>query len=225
MAGYKQDLKVSYGDFSFPVPSPYVTRTYEHEYLGGELWATKANVSLNGQIALLPRRETAGGNNYEKLRAKRDQIAKEFAGGLGKSFQDFKVIGHGTSFILKNCSITGVSFDSSKYVGVVSYSISLSGYLEDKTTEELTAKFGPIVNSAMDKVQVAKYWTPLASAYNKTTLFSGEQKVNPDLQGYILDRSLHGLFTLIAKEEKDIRDNPAARVTDVLKKVFGANLK
>ena len=134
MADYKQDLKVSYGDFSFPVPSPYVTRNYEHEYLGGELWATKVNVSLNGQIALLPKRESAGGNNYEKLRAKRDQIAKEFAGGLGKSFQDFKVIGHGTSFILKNCSVTGVSFDSSRYVGIVNYNISLSGYLDEETS-------------------------------------------------------------------------------------------
>ncbi len=150
MADYKQDLKVSYGDFSFPVPSPYVTRTYEHEYLGGEVWATKANVSLNGQIALLPKREKASGNNYEKLSAKRDQIAKEFAGGLGKSFQDFKVIGHGTSFILNNCSITGVSFDSSRYVGIVNYNISLSGYLDEKTSGKSFYKTNYGVSSPVD---------------------------------------------------------------------------
>lgn len=100
-----------------------------------------------------------------------------------------------------------------------------TSYLEDKTTEQLLDKFGPIVNNAMNKVQVAKHWEPLASTYNKTTFLTGKPKVNPDLQGYILDRSLHGLFTLIAQEEKNIRDNPAARVTDLLQKVFGANLK
>jgi len=134
MAAYKQDIKVKYGDFTFPVPTPYVSRTYEQEYVGGELWATKVNVSINGQIAILPKREKVGGNNYSALAEKRDKIAKEFAGGLGKNFKDFSVIGHGTEFKLKSCSIDSLQFESGNYVGLVGYSISLHGYLEEETS-------------------------------------------------------------------------------------------
>jgi hypothetical protein len=133
MAAYKQDLKVSYGDFDFPVPTPYVTRTYRQEYVGGKLWGTAVDISISGQIAILPKRETVGGNNYSALSKKRDKIAKEFAGALGKNFQTLKVIGHDTSFILNNCVVGGVSFSSSNYVGIVDYSVSLVGRLDDVT--------------------------------------------------------------------------------------------
>ena len=73
MAAYKQDLKVSYGDFDFPVPTPYVTRTYRQEYVGGKLWGTAVDISISGQIAILPKRETVGGNNYSALSKKRDK--------------------------------------------------------------------------------------------------------------------------------------------------------
>jgi hypothetical protein len=134
MAAYKQELKVKYGDFTFPVPTPYVTRTYSQQYVGGKLHCTVVNVSINGQIALLPKREAVGGNNYLSLSVKRDKIAKEFAGGLGKNFQKFQVIGHDTDFELNDCQVTGVTFSSSKYVGLVDYSVSLTGYLDGDTS-------------------------------------------------------------------------------------------
>ncbi|HAQ61048.1 TPA: DUF4197 domain-containing protein [Candidatus Delongbacteria bacterium] len=95
-------------------------------------------------------------------------------------------------------------------------------YLRSKTSAALTAEFTPVVKSAVEAVEVTKYWNPIASAYNKTTFLTGEKAVNPDLDKYITQKTLDGLFYMIAQEELKIRDNPVARVTDILKKVFGS---
>jgi hypothetical protein len=91
-------------------------------------------------------------------------------------------------------------------------------FLEDKTTSELKTKFEPIVKKAIEKVQLTKYWNPVVSNYNKVPFV---KKVNPDLEAYVLERAISGMFTLVAEEEAKIRNNPAARVSDILKKVFG----
>ena len=93
-------------------------------------------------------------------------------------------------------------------------------YLEEKTTSKLQVTFKPIVKEAISKVKVTKYWENVANAYNKLNMLSGGKKVNPDLEAYITDKAIEGLFKLIAKEEAQIRDNPAARTTDLLKKIF-----
>jgi hypothetical protein len=92
-------------------------------------------------------------------------------------------------------------------------------YLKDKTTNDLTVKFKPIVEAALKKVAITKYWTPLATAYNK---IPGTKKQNPNLEAYVTGKALEGLFKLVADEELKIRKDPAARVTDILKKVFGS---
>ena len=66
-------------------------------------------------------------------------------------------------------------------------------------------------------MKVTQYWNPLATRYNKIPLTT---KVNPDLEDYTTKKAIEGLFKLLAKEEKAIRNQPAARVTDLLKKVF-----
>jgi hypothetical protein len=92
-------------------------------------------------------------------------------------------------------------------------------YLKDKTTAELIQKFTPIVQSAIDKVELTKYWNPIINSYNKVPLV---QKQNPDLTAYVTERAIQGLFKLLADEELKIRKDPVARVTDILKKVFGS---
>ena len=92
-------------------------------------------------------------------------------------------------------------------------------YLKSKTSQQLHDAFIPIVKHAIDSVQVTKYWTPLANAYNSIPLVT---PVNPDLNEYVIQKGLSGLFILLAQEELKIRQNPAARVTDILKKVFGS---
>ncbi len=91
-------------------------------------------------------------------------------------------------------------------------------YLQDKTSAELKQKFKPIVQNALKKVEITKYWSPLITAYNKTP---GAQKINPDLEEYVTLKALDGLFKMVAQEELKIRKDPAARVTDLLRKVFG----
>ena len=93
-----------------------------------------------------------------------------------------------------------------------------TSYLRRTTTAPLTSKFRPVVKRAIEKVEVTKYWNPIISKYNQVPFVT---KINPDLDAYVTDKGLQGLFTLIANEEKKIRKNPAARVTDLLRRVFG----
>lgn len=93
-----------------------------------------------------------------------------------------------------------------------------TAYLKRKTTAPLTREFKPVVKQAIDKVQVTRYWNPIATTYNQVPF---AKKVNPDLDAYVTERALAGLFKLIADEEKKIRKDPAARVTELLRKVFG----
>lgn len=90
-------------------------------------------------------------------------------------------------------------------------------YLSKSTNDSLYATFKPIVQKALNTVKVTSYWNPLASRYNKIPLTT---KVNPDLEDYTTKKAMEGLFKLLAQEEKKIRDQPAARVSDLLKKVF-----
>ncbi len=91
-------------------------------------------------------------------------------------------------------------------------------FLNDKTSAELMVKFKPIVQKAIKKVEVTKYWNPIASRYNKVP---GTTDVNPDLEEYVTLKAIEGLFILLAEEELKIRKDPSARVSDLLKKVFG----
>jgi len=91
-------------------------------------------------------------------------------------------------------------------------------YMADQTALKLYDKFKPIVSASLQTVDVNKYWDPLASTYNKIPLV---EDVNPDLEDYATQKSIEGLFKLMAKEEKNIRTLGASQVTETLKKVFG----
>lgn len=90
-------------------------------------------------------------------------------------------------------------------------------YLDKTTSPQLKEKFKPIIKASLDKVNATKYYKDLITAYNKVPLV---KKVNPELDVYATDKATDGLFVMIAKEEKNIRQNPGARTTDLLKKVF-----
>lgn len=97
-----------------------------------------------------------------------------------------------------------------------------TNYLRDKTTAKLVEKFSPIVQNAIDQVQVMALWEKLTTAYNATTFLTGKDEVDTDLNGYITNKAVSGLFVMVEKEEKQIRKDPVARVSDILKKVFGS---
>ncbi len=93
-----------------------------------------------------------------------------------------------------------------------------TSYLRGKTTTDLSAAFKPVIEASLTKVNATKYWNTLITAYNKVSF----QKVNPDLSAYVTDKSLSGIFYQVGQEEKNIRKDPAARASDILKKVFGS---
>ena len=91
-----------------------------------------------------------------------------------------------------------------------------TGYLRDKTTTNLTDAFRPVIEQSLQKVDATKYWNTLITNYNRFSL----QKINPDLTAYVTERALNGIFFQVAIEEKNIRQDPLARTSDILKKVF-----
>jgi len=90
-------------------------------------------------------------------------------------------------------------------------------YFKQKTTPALTAAFSPVIKNSLDKVDATKYWSQTFTVYNQ---FSAKQ-VNTDLPAYVTQRAIDGIFHEVALEEQKIRKDPAARVTDILKQVFG----
>jgi hypothetical protein len=92
-------------------------------------------------------------------------------------------------------------------------------FLKRTTTAQLKEKFKPVIQASLNKVNATKYYGDLVNTYNKVPFV---QKVNPNLDDYATDKAIEGLFIMIAKEEKNIRQDPLARTTDLLKKVFGA---
>ena len=95
-------------------------------------------------------------------------------------------------------------------------------YLQRTTSSELTTKFKPVIQNSLAKVNATQYYTSLVNTYNKIPLV---RKVNPNLDDYATGKALDGLFLMVAKEEKNIRQNPQARTSELLKKVFGSQSK
>lgn len=92
-------------------------------------------------------------------------------------------------------------------------------YLEKSTRAALVEKFKPTVKVSLNKVGATRNWNLMFSTYNKIPFVT---KVNPDLDDYVTNKAIDGLFIQIAKEELAIRKDPTARVTELLKKVFGS---
>jgi hypothetical protein len=94
-----------------------------------------------------------------------------------------------------------------------------TNYLRTKTQTELVASFSPIIKTSLDKVEATKNWEKIITVYNKIPLVN--KKINPDLTAYVTEKSMSGIYTEIASQEKEIRSNPMARTTAILKSVFG----
>jgi hypothetical protein len=91
-----------------------------------------------------------------------------------------------------------------------------TAYLRRTTTLQLTNAFMPIVEESLKKTDANKYWKDVFTTYNR---FSSKP-VDTDINSYVTSKALDGIFYYVAQEEVNIRQNPAGRVTDILKKVF-----
>ncbi|MFH1279436.1 MAG: DUF4197 domain-containing protein [Candidatus Eisenbacteria bacterium] len=91
-------------------------------------------------------------------------------------------------------------------------------YFRGRTSEELRARFRPIVETKMNEVGLYRAYESALSAYTAIPFTS---KPEVDLEEHVTNKALDGLFHVLADEEKRIRQDPAARTTDLLRKVFG----
>lgn len=90
-------------------------------------------------------------------------------------------------------------------------------YLHDKGHRRLYGAFKPHISEALQKVDATKHYTDIVTAYNR---IPGVRRIDPDLENYVTEKALEGLYFLVAREEANIRQNVGARTTDLLKKVF-----
>ncbi|MCP4203849.1 MAG: DUF4197 domain-containing protein [bacterium] len=90
--------------------------------------------------------------------------------------------------------------------------------LEERTSADIRDKFHPIILRKMEEVGLARLYADLAERYNRLPFVSGDAV---DLDAYVTDQALAGIFTILGQEEARIREDPVARTTELLKQVFG----
>jgi len=90
-------------------------------------------------------------------------------------------------------------------------------YLESSTMSPLAGEFQPVIRASLDEVNANEYWHKVVTAYNEIPFV---KKTNPELDAYVTQRALEGLFGLVEVKETELRQNPALRNTDLLKRVF-----
>lgn len=92
-----------------------------------------------------------------------------------------------------------------------------TNYLEQRTNSALYTKFNPVIKNSFSKVGADQIWSNIINKYNSVPFVT---KVNPDLTDYVTNQALSGVYKMISVEEKEIRNNVAARTTTLLKQVF-----
>jgi hypothetical protein len=115
-------------------------------------------------------------------------------------------------------AITGMSFeDARKILG--GGDTAATDYFRAKTGDALTAAFRPVVNDSMKAVGVVQQYDQVRGLYQSVPFASSLPSF--DIEQYVVAKALDGLFLVLGQEERKIRTDPAARVTDLLKQVFG----
>jgi len=92
-------------------------------------------------------------------------------------------------------------------------------YFKTKTSAQLAEAFKPEISASMDSVGVTQHYKTLTEQYLALVPFANQESL--DLDQYVTAKALEGLFFMVGQEEKKIRQNPAARTTEILKQVFG----
>ena len=92
-----------------------------------------------------------------------------------------------------------------------------TNYLHEQTNIKIYNSFKPIIKSSMQKYSVTRKWNQLTLKYNSLPF---TKQIDIDLEEYITNKAIYGLFILIAEQEKKIRTDPLARTTKNLRKIF-----
>lgn len=114
-------------------------------------------------------------------------------------------------------AITSMTFDDAKNI-LLGDSVAATNYLRGKTSEQLFTAFKPKVEGSLGKVGADRVWEQIISKYNGIT----NQSIETNLNNYVTQETITGVFKMVAEKESAIRDNSVFRTTSLLKKVFGA---
>ena len=109
-----------------------------------------------------------------------------------------------------------MSFDDARHI-LTGGDTAATEYFERTSTADLTAAFSPIVHRSMENIGVVRQYDQVIASAPGGAAFAGQF----DLTKYVVGKTLDGLFHMLGEEEKQIRKNPAARTTALLKEVFG----
>lgn len=113
-------------------------------------------------------------------------------------------------------AITSMTFNDARGI-LMGGQESATQYLKNTTSSALYSKFFPVVKNSFSKVGADVVWREIITKYNSIPLVT---KVNPDLNNYVTNKAMEGVFKMIAIEEKNIRTNINARTSTLLKQVF-----
>lgn len=113
-------------------------------------------------------------------------------------------------------AVKGITFADAKTI-LLGPDDAATQYLTNKTETALYAKFNPVIKNSFSKVGADQIWNNLITRYNAIPFTAN---VNPDLTDYVTKEALKGVYTMIAVEEKEIRNKVASRTTDLLRRVF-----
>ena len=114
-------------------------------------------------------------------------------------------------------AIKEMSFDDARKI-LNGGDTAATEYFKRKTSDKIATSFRPVISSSMNEVGATKKYKDMMGKYESLPFVDKESL---DLDGYVTNKAVDGLFYMVGEEEKKIRTDPAARVTDLLKKVFG----
>jgi transcriptional regulator with PAS, ATPase and Fis domain len=115
-------------------------------------------------------------------------------------------------------AVKKMTFDDAQKI-IKGNNTAATDYFKAKTSPQLTDAFKPVVSDSMNQVGATRSYKELTDRYNSMVPFGKMDSF--DLDSYVTKKSLDGMFYKVGQEEAKIRTNPAARTTDLLKKVFG----
>lgn len=141
-----------------------------------------------------------------------DNLADEGLKVLNRAAED--AVGEATPIFVN--AVKGITFNDAKNI-LLGNDDAATQYLTSKTQTALYNKFKPVIQNSFAKVGADDIWANLINKYNSIPFTNN---VNPDLTDYVTGEALKGVYTMIAVEEKEIRNKVSSRTTDLLQKVF-----
>ncbi len=152
-------------------------------------------------------RQVGFGNQVDQFTEKMNRSAEDAATGVKEIFKT---------------AITQMTINDALGI-IMGNEDAATEYMKKTTTSAITSKVSSVVAKSNEKIKLASYWTPLANKYNTVMALVGGAQVNTDLTQYVTERTVDGIFKIMAKEEKVIRTKTSARTTELLQRVFGGS--